>query len=139
MNKYFCIFILALSSSAFADSLKDVEATKNLCQKAAEAFSEGSPKKSMDLLKPFWPLPVEEVDNLAYQSETQLKMVASRFGKSLNAEFISTKTIGNSFAQHVFIGKFEKHAIRYMCTFYKPKDSWLVNNVSWDDKVTLLF
>ena len=139
MSKYLCIFVLVVTTNVFADPMKDVQATRNLCQKAADAFAEGSPKKSMDLLKSSWPLPVEEVDNLAYQSETQLKMVASRFGKNLNAEFISTRTIGNSFSQHVFIIKFEKHALRYMCTFYKPSDAWLVNNISWDDKVTLLF
>lgn len=140
MKLYCAIFLFFLvTSSSTAGNIKDVDGTKELCQKAANAFGAGDPRKSMELLKPYWPIPAEEVDNIAYQTETQLKMVQSRFGNNLGADFIQTKTAGTSFVQHIFIGKFEKHAVRFICVFYKPRDEWFVNSVNWDDRTPLLF
>jgi hypothetical protein len=139
LKKYILIVALLATTNAYADSIKDVSGTKDLCTKAAGFFANGDPKKSMETLKPFWPIPSEEVDNIAYQSETQLKMVSSRFGKTLGADFIRTQTAGTSFVQHTFIAKFEKHAVRFICVFYKPRDEWYVNTVTWDDKTSQLF
>lgn len=130
---------ILLSISATAEPIKSIDGTKQLCQKAADAFGSGNPKKSMEILKPHWPLPIEEIDNLAYQTESQLKMVSSRFGSILGSDFVGTKVAGNSFVQHTYIGKFEKHAVRYICVFYKPKEEWVVNAVYWDDQTPALF
>ena len=132
-------FVLLLSLNVSAKPLKSVKDTKQVCQKAADAFGSGDPKGSMEVLKKYWPLPSEEIDNLAYQTESQLKMVSSRFGSVLGADFVNTKVAGDSFVQHTYIGKFEKHAVRYICVFYKPKSDWVVNAVYWDDKTPLLF
>lgn len=133
------VLLSFLALSATADSIKTIEETKVLCQQAADLFGAGKPKQSMEILKPYWPLPVEEIDNLAYQTESQMKMASTRFGSVLGADFVSTKVAGSSFVQHTYIGKFEKHAVRYICLFYKPKDSWVVNAVYWDDQTPLLF
>lgn len=66
-------------------------------------------------------------------------MIANRFGDIIGVDFVGTKTAGSSFIQYTYIAKFEKHAIRYVCIFYRPKDYWLVNSVYWDDKIQLLF
>ncbi|WP_136678485.1 hypothetical protein [Neptunomonas sp. XY-337] len=139
MKKIVAVASLLFACSASAAPITDIAGTKALCGKAAEAFGSGDPKASINLLKPHWPLPTEEIDNLAYQSESQLKMVTSRFGKVLGSDYVSSKVAGNSFVQHIYIGKFEKHAVRFLCVFYKPKQEWIVNAVFWDDQTPLLF
>jgi len=134
---FLALFFVALNTNAAP--IKGVEGTKDICQKAVDFFAQGNTKKSMEVLKPYWPLPSEEIDNLVYQTDSQLKMVSSRFGAMIGSDFVTTKLVGTSFVQHTFVVKFEKHAVRYFCTFYKPKDEWLVNSVTWDDKITLLF
>ena len=84
-------------------------------------------------------MPAAELDNLAYQTRSQLNMVSSRFGKSIGIDYIRTQKAGQSFLKHTYIVKYEKHALRYMCIFYKPNDSWLVNSVVWDDETSSLF
>jgi hypothetical protein len=133
------LILLLISWELPAASLQTVDDTKALCEKAVKALDAGKVKQSFEILKPHWPLPNAELDNLAYQTESQLKMAASRFGASAGTDFISTKVAGQSFIQHTFISKFEKHAVRYVCVFYKPKSQWLVNAVNWDDKTPLLF
>ena len=139
MKLIITIFSLLIAANVNAASIANVESTKELCQKAAAAFGSGDAKKSFEILKPYWPLPAEELDNLAYQTESQLKMVASRFGAILGSDFVGTKIAGDSFVQHTYVVKFEKHAVRYICMFYKPKSEWVVNGVHWDDKTALLF
>lgn len=138
--KYLNIFLaMMFSASCLAEPITDVQGTKKLCGSAAEAFGKGDARGSFDILKAHWPLPKQEIENLSYQTETQLKMVASRFGNTIGSDFISTKVAGDSFVQHTYIGKYDKHAVRYICVFYKPKDHWVVNAVYWDDQTPLLF
>ena len=133
------IISMVFCASALGATLDNSNATKELCGSAVDAFSSGNPRNSYEILREHWPLPDEEITNLAYQTESQLKMVSSRFGKILGADFVGTKMAGSSFIEHTYIAKFEKHAVRYICVFYKPKDNWLVNSIYWDDKTQLLF
>lgn len=139
MKNIIVLLSLALSLSTLAEPITDVRGTKELCQKAAHSFGAGKPEESYEILKPYWPLPAEEISNLAYQTESQLKMVASRFGNILGSDFIGSKVAGDSFVKHTFIGKFEKHAVRFICVFYKPRKEWLINSVYWDDSTPKLF
>ena len=139
MRFFIGVFLILWCFNATAAPIMDIKETKNICQKAAEIFGSGNAEASFETLKPYWPLPKEEIENLSYQTASQLKMVSSRFGKILGADFVFSQTAGKSFIRHTYVIKFEKHAVRYMCTFYKPKNTWLVNAISWDDKITPLF
>jgi hypothetical protein len=139
MKYLLTIATIIFSLNGYSETLETIEDTKSLCQKAADQFGSGDSTGSFQTLKEYWPLPPQEIDNLAYQTETQLKTVSERFGKILGADFVSTKVAGTSFVQHTYIGKFEKHAIRYICVFYKPKNKWVVNAVYWDDQTPALF
>ncbi|MCW8884987.1 MAG: hypothetical protein OQK12_06985 [Motiliproteus sp.] len=139
MKHFLTISALVFSANCLSAPIIDIEGSKQLCQQAADAFGAGDPKRSFDILKQHWPLPAQEIDALTYQTESQLKMVESRFGQVLGADFVNTKVAGTSFVRHTYIAKFEKHAVRYMCVFYKPRDHWLVNSVVWDDQTQALF
>ena len=80
MKYLFGLTIIFLSTFGFAQELKTADDTFKLCSRAAEAFGSGDVKASMNFLKPYWPLPAQEIDNLTYQTDQQLQMVASRFG-----------------------------------------------------------
>jgi len=133
------IGFLILSFNLNAENLKTMEQTKKLCGDAVESFSKNKVAESFDILRTYWPLPKQELDNLSYQTTTQLASVSGRFGSSIGSDFIKTQEAGSSFIQHTYAIKFEKHALRYVCLFYKPKQNWVVNSVYWDDKTPLFF
>ena len=138
--KHIAILIfLMISQLSFAETLTSLEGTKSKCSEAAKKFGEGKIKESFALLKPYWPIPDQEVENLIYQSETQLKTVKERFGGIIGSDFAKTETAGDSFAKYTYVIKFEKHAVRYICVFYKPREAWFVNMITWDDSIQLLF
>jgi hypothetical protein len=124
---------------ALADGLATVDQTQQVCGQAAEKFASGDPDGAYAELSMYWPLPKEEIQNLGYQSKTQLGMVSTRFGALVGAEHAQTTLVGLSLVRHLFLIKFENHALRFSCIFYKPHKEWLVNAVIWDDKLQNAF
>lgn len=133
------IGFLILSFNLNAETLKTTDENKSLCRDAVESFSKNKVEESFNILQPYWPLPKQELDNLSYQTKTQLATVSGRFGNSIGSDFIKTQEAGSSFIQHTYAIKFEKHALRFVCLFYKPKKDWVVNAVHWDDQTSLFF
>ena len=66
-------------------------------------------------------------------------MISSRFGNPIGTDFTKTHKAGSSFLGHTYIVKYEKHAVRYVCQFYKPQNIWIVKSVVWDDDTASLF
>ena len=128
---------LVLSSSA--TPLKSEADTKKLADNFMQLVGKGSYSEAFNLMKPEWPLPVAEIDNLEYKTESQLKMAAERFGKLVGYEYIQSNRIGESYVRYVYIQKFTKHATRWMVVFYRPLDEWKINLIVWDDKPHTLF
>ncbi len=139
MKLHVLVLAVLMPSVGLADGLTNIEATKQACAEAAAKFASTEPESAYTALIPYWPLPKEEIQNLGYQSKTQLGMVGDRFGPAIGAEHVKTTLVGQSLAKHVFLIKFEKHAMRFSCVFYRPKNDWLVNAVVWDDKPHNLF
>ena len=138
MRKHAIAIALLVSGAASADTATTVEKTQALCSAAAALFASGQHDRAYESLLPYWPLPKEEIQNLGYQTKTQLGMVGDRFGKPLGAEHVETIAAGDSLVRHVFLIKHERHALKFSCVFYKPKESWLVNAILWDDKAHTL-
>ena len=138
-----CFVMFAASMSAQDAStpktLASVGEARNVADQAMALVKQEKFAEAYGTVKAFWPLPAIEIDGLANQMNTQWPMVQQRYGKSLATEFISERKIGDSFIKYTYLQKFERHAIRWTFVFYKPKDRWLVNGVSWDDGVNELF
>lgn len=124
---------------AYAADLSTEAQTKEVCSSAVKKFAAGEIDAAFESMLPYWPLPKEELMNLGYQSKSKLGMVEDRFGSALGTEFVRTVAVGESLISHVFLIKREKHALRFSCIFYKPKDKWLVNSMNWDDSLKSLF
>ena len=121
------IFGLCLAFTASAAPLKSTKDTKILADNFMQDIGKGAYADAFNKIKPHWPIPVAEIDNLAYQTESQLKMAADRFGKLLNTEFIQSNKIGESYIRYIYIQKFKNHATRWMVVFYQPLNEWQVN------------
>lgn len=122
-----------------AAALTTTEETRQACAVAAEKFASKEIDAAFDGLSAHWPLPKEEITALAYKTRSQLDMVAQRFGAVIAAEHLDSDAIGTSLIKHLYLIKFEKHAVRFAGLFYKPHDEWKVNSVTWDDSISALF
>lgn len=126
--------------AAAADApLETTDQTRALCTRSAAAFAEGDSDAAFAALAPYWPVSRAELDALAAQTTAQLAGVGQRFGATLGHEQLRSMEVGTSLLEHTYLVKFERHAIRFSCRFYRPDAHWLVNSVSWDDKINELF
>ena len=119
--------------------LPDIETALALSLSAMEQFGAEDIATGYNILKPYWPLPMVEIDNLANQTATQWPVVQQRFGRSLGIEFVKKENVGESFVRFTHVQKFEKHALRWIFTFYRPGEHWVINSVTFDDQIDLLF
>ena len=95
--------------------------------------------KELDVAKAYWPLNPVEIDGLANKINTQWSIVQQRFGKPTGTEFIKEERLGTSFVRFYYLHKFENHAIYWKFTFYKPKNEWKINSITFKDNLEILF
>jgi hypothetical protein len=89
-------------------------------------------------LKPYWVFPEDELDNLAAQTATQRANIEGRFGRSLGYELVRREAVGDFLLRLTHVEKTERHALRWLFTFYKPADAWIVSGLTWDDRISAL-
>ena len=122
-----------------ADTLKSEKEATKLAEQALAHFAKEEFDQGYRSLLPYWPLPEAEIVTLIDQTQSQWEIVRTRFGKTLGTEIVRTERIGSSFLRLRFIQKFDRHALRWTFAFYKPKDSWVINEVSFDDEIDDLY
>ena len=139
ISRLMLICLLAFPAIALSDDFASLAEARKITDKAVSLFKQEKIVAAYDTLKPYWPLPTVEIDNLANQTNIQWPSLKQRFGVSIAAEFVTESKVGDSLARFVYLQKFQNTAIRWIFTFYKPKDHWIINSVSFDDRVGLLF
>ena len=90
------------------------------------------------VLLPYWPLPESEISVLRMQTVQQRGMVSERFGQTLDIRLVDEKLVADSILRITYMEKFERHIIRWVFTYYKPRDQWIVNSIEWDDNIDAL-
>ena len=139
MKSFLSITLLAFSLNVFADGFKTSEDTKEfsdtlMTKIKSEKFTEG-----FDSVKPYWPIPEVEIDSLVNDINKQWPLISKRFGKSIDTEFVRKEKIGNSFIKYYYLHKFDKHAIYWAISYYKPHNEWVVNTITFKDNLDLLY
>ena len=110
-----------------------------MTEKVSAKLAKGEYSTAIELMRPYWPMPQAEIQNLSYQTESQLGMVSTRFGAVVGAELVADEKVGKSLIKHTLILKFENHAVRWFIVYYKPKNGWQIDAVVWDDKLHEVF
>lgn len=138
--KLLSFFVAVIFSfGALADDLKTPKSTRLCADQIVDLLAQNKFREGVDLAKPFWPMPEKEIDSLAEQIDQKLAIVANRFGKPLGKEFVARSVIGKSFIRYYYLHKFENHAGYWRIDFYKPKDVWRINSITFMDSVDVLY
>jgi hypothetical protein len=126
-----------MAATANAGELTEKE-TKFLADQAMWLFHSEKFSEAYKIFLPYWPVEESTVQKVIQETRDQWPTVTNTFGKSVGFEHITTQRAGKSLIKHLYIQKFSYHAIRWQFVFYKPNEKWLVNSVSFDDKVGAL-
>ena len=130
---------LSFSSFAHADILNDKAAAKQLAAQVMDHIGKGETEKGLMLTKPYIIIPEHEFEGMLNTLRLQAPMIEQRFGKTLGSELAAIEEVGESLMLVMYIQKFEKHLMQWKFYFYKPKDHWVLNTFSTDDKIQMMF
>jgi len=134
------LLLMIVSPLAFAvEQLASEAKARELSDSMMAVAMKQSPDMVFAQLKPYWPMDPAEIDGLASNAKLQWQVIEARFGKPLGYELVSTERIGTSFVRFIYLQKFEKHALRWEFTYYRPKDGWLANSFKFDDQLDWLY
>ena len=139
MRAWIIVLMIIVTQSASAASLKDISETKSVSNKIMQHFLKAEFVEGLDMAKAYWPLPPVEIDGLANKINTQWGLVQQRFGRPTGIEFIQEERLGKSFVRFYYLHKFENHAIYWKFTYYKPKNEWKINGITFQDNLEFLF
>ncbi len=65
----------------------------------------------------------------------QIKMAMGLYGKSIGFEKAREENISPSVKRLVYIQKFENLPVAWEFYFYKPKDTWIINSLNFQDQI----
>lgn len=133
------LLLLALPAVAGAETLRSEADTLALSRKMMDVAMTQPPGAAFAVLKPYWPMDPAEIDGLTSNASLQWQVIEARFGKPLGYELVRTERIGQSFVRYVYLQKFEKHALRWRVSFYRPRDAWMTNHFAFDDQLESLY
>ena len=139
------IFVVAICVVGFwahsgqAQSLRSVDDLRDITHRAMANVMTGEFDKVFATMAPHWPFSASELDMLSLQTLTQRNTVGERFGATMGIDLASEQLVGDSIMRITYVEKLEFHVIRWVFTFYKPGDAWLVNAIVWDDDIDALF
>lgn len=119
--------------------LDSTDECRKLCDRFIRLLCEESYDEAFAIIKPYWPVPENEMLMLQTQTITQLNIIAPRYGGITGYELVSENKAGNFSLRFIYAQKREKHMIRWTFIFYKPRNKWMVNAVSFDDNISKVF
>lgn len=128
-----------LAASAEEGGLKSKDEVKKLSGEVMQWISDGKVTPALDLLAPHFPVPPNQRMALSNQVSQSRVMLEQRYGKALGYSLAREAEVKDVLLRYEYIEKLERHFTRWVLLFYKPKDRWLFNTISWDDNATDLF
>lgn len=121
------------------NALPSADAAVALSDRIMQGVTAGKISEALALVGPHAVLSDEQIDSLVKQIKEQQPTVAARFGASLGYELLRNDTAGGSVQRTVFLQRFERHAMLWVFLWYRGRDGWVLNNVSYVDNLSLLF
>ena len=121
------------------DALKTPADTRQLAEFAMQLIAGDKVDAAFERLKPYWPLPANEVDSVVLKTIAARNTVSDRFGKTTGYALVREEKIADFLIRYTYAEKREKHILRWIFYFYRPADVWIVNSVTWDDNIQGLF
>ena len=130
--------LIIMSMGLFAQDqfLTNENDTREVSLKVVSLFSDNKISKSFDQLRPYWPLPQNEIESLEEKTIKYLNLIEERFGKPIGTFKVKNETISDFAIRETYLIRYENTAIRLIFTYYKNNNGWIVNGFKWDDSFT---
>lgn len=135
----FCVLFLIFSTAAFAKTLPDENAAKDLSNKIMAKVTQGDLSAAFNTMKPYTFIGPAEIDAIVIQSKASREKSGQRSGKATGYEFIDSKKIKDSLLRLRYLEKNEKNTLFWEFYFYKTSKGWVLDSFNWNEAYRPLF
>jgi hypothetical protein len=112
---------------------------KDYCQSVVSHIQSGDTDAAFGLIKSEWLFDQAEIDSVKEKTVSQLAGLQDRFGSPFSTAEVGVERISDFVIRFTYIVKYDRHILRWLFVFYKPKNVWLLNSFWWDDNISELF
>ncbi len=134
-----CLMFLIVSTAAFAKTLPDENAAKDLSTKIMAKVSKGDLSAAFKMMKPYTFIGPAEIDAIIIQSKASREKAGQKNGKPIGYEFIDSKKVGDSLLRFRYVEKNEKNILFWEFYFYKANEGWVLDSFNWTEAYRPLF
>lgn len=121
------------------DLLPDQLACLHLSSQFMDKVANGEVKEGFELIRPYFPIPHEELDELIDQTQTQLWSTPPTLGTVKDYNFIREETVKDILVRYTFVIRHEFTVTRWIFIYYQPETGWVLTSMNWDDQLEDLF
>ena len=143
MKKAVIAMLLSLLVSSNAIALDvgflSVREMQDYCERIMNHLQRIDVDGAFDLIMSQWLFDPAEIDSVREKTAEQLAGLSDRFGDSLAVAEVGNERVGELAIRFTYVIKYERHLIRWLFVFYKPRTKWILNSFWWDDSISELF
>lgn len=134
----FLTFAMFLTLQSYAQNkyLKDIESVKLISKEITTLFKDNKINEAFIKIKLYWPLPVNEIDNMETKTIQSMNLVSQRYGNPEEIVKVTEQNIKETACREIYLIKYEYTALRLIFTYYKNSRGWIINSFKWDDNFT---
>lgn len=132
---------IVFSANAFALDVGflSVREMQEYCERILSHLQGGDVDSAFVLIKSQWLFDPAEIDSVWEKTANQLPGLQNRFGDILAVSEVGSERVGELLIRFIYVIKYERHVVRWLFVFYKPRTKWILNSFKWDDSISELF
>ena len=118
--------------------MQDTSETAKLSERVVKEFFKKKFGEGLDELKKYWPANKAEVEDMKDMTTKTMEKAMDVYGEFIAYQLLSVKNTGDFLREEIYVIRMEYHILRFNFIYYKNNKGWIVNNFTWDDKITEL-
>lgn len=116
------------------------ESAHAIARDAMKELEKGQIDAMFAVFKTHCPIDHADLDRLQAMLKQQRQFVGPTLGEPMGEiDFVSQDCLGSSFVRFIYLEKWDNSALVWKLTFYRGRDGWKVNQITWTDKPLDLF
>ncbi|PCJ67557.1 MAG: hypothetical protein COA58_00025 [Bacteroidetes bacterium] len=130
---FICISFIGLAQEI--EHLTDLSEARKISRTVAGLFQDNKVADAVDVMKPYWPLPENEIEAFEEKTMKYLNFYVEKFGLAKSFLKINNQTISDIYVRETYLVNFSMTSIRLKFTYYKNEDGWIINSFEWDTEI----
>ena len=134
MNRLIRLMTIVMMVVLSTSHLKAQSTTEEILDKFFTSY-QASPQAAVDYIFGTNKWMVDRNKDGIASVKTKLASFLELVGEYYGYELITEKSVGESYKLVSYMIKYDRQPLRFTFVFYKPKDTWQVQNFKYDDNI----